>query len=58
MAAGLDLDRRHDLLFVADGNGGKASVYDAGNTTARSPARCSTAATRPAYEVLPSARDW
>ena len=27
-AAGLDLDRRHDLLFVAGGNGGKAYVYN------------------------------
>lgn len=28
MAAGVDLDRRHDLLFVAGGNGGKAYVYN------------------------------
>lgn len=28
MAAGLDLDRRHDLLFVAGGTGGKAYVYN------------------------------
>ncbi|MGW5720716.1 hypothetical protein ACWEVP_31400 [Amycolatopsis sp. NPDC003865] len=27
-AAGVDLDRRHDLLFVAGGNGGKAYVYN------------------------------
>ncbi|MEV4144791.1 hypothetical protein AB0J40_14050 [Amycolatopsis sp. NPDC049691] len=27
-AAGVDLDRRHDLLFVAGGAGGKAYVYD------------------------------
>ena len=28
MAAGVDLDRRHDLLFVAGGKAGKAYVYD------------------------------
>jgi len=28
MAAGVDLDRRHDLLFVAGGKGGKAYVYN------------------------------
>ncbi|WP_410630611.1 hypothetical protein [Amycolatopsis sp. cmx-4-83] len=28
MAAGVDLDRRHDLLFVAGGMGGKAYVYN------------------------------
>ncbi|MEV6645334.1 hypothetical protein [Amycolatopsis sp. NPDC051371] len=28
MAAGVDLDRRYDLLFVAGGNGGKAYVYN------------------------------
>ncbi|WP_206785235.1 hypothetical protein [Amycolatopsis sp. MtRt-6] len=28
MAAGVDFDRRHDLLFVAGAIGGKAYVYD------------------------------
>ncbi|MEV6830179.1 hypothetical protein [Amycolatopsis sp. NPDC051102] len=28
MAAGVDLDHRHDLLFVAGGKGGKAYVYN------------------------------